>query len=783
MMQSNHDSSNYRNGNLSVPPNGNNGGTLVPLPAGGVDPMSAGAAAPAGGQMEAKALINAFRRRWFVAVTVGLFCGGTAAAAVFLLVPPEFVAESVIYIKATPTEVLAAERNPIAFDTFKKTQMFRAIGRLVLTSALSEPVENQELKKLGYKTIADLPLLKSQPFPEDWLQTKLSASGRNEEFFGIVMTNSENPEQITEIVNAVTNVYLRDVANEDKKAKQDQIKLLDEAFVRLNKQIQLSENNISKYSKRVGGTSAEATTALSMANISVMSDLQRERNQLWLELNKLRYMVGDIDKADEAPQTDETAEQKLPANFLDELVEGHEEVRAQKDLIERLEEQIVKLEDTIVDENDRQILAKRKALVTAKEELASLKVELRPVVEKQMAEAGQQTTPYSLADRMKLMRETLAKMDADLEKQKIESEQRAEDTFELDRLRTELNKFSVAAADIESRSLKIKIELDAPNRIKLERKAEVPRLKDMTSLYKKCAMAGFGVFGLLVAGIVWFEFQAKRIDSLSDVTSGLNLRIMGALPSMPSWAGNKKKPSKAKAAKSAFWHSVLTESIDATRTVLIRDANVESTRMVMVGSAISGEGKTTLSCHLAASLARVGRQTLLVDCDFRRSNVHKVFGLEAKPGLSEVLLGTATLEEAIQFPQEDGPAVLPAGDFNSQLLSALAQDGLGSIFQELRKQFEFIIVDSSPILPVTDSLMVAQHVDAVIFSIRRDISRRPKVVSSRDRLAMLGVPILGAVVIGLDGESYGYRNGYYGYGSKYGYGYQYNRTPEATTKS
>jgi Mrp family chromosome partitioning ATPase len=97
---------------------------------------------------------------------------------------------------------------------------------------------------------------------------------------------------------------------------------------------------------------------------------------------------------------------------------------------------------------------------------------------------------------------------------------------------------------------------------------------------------------------------------------------------------------------------------------------------------------------------------------------------------------------------------------SADTLRELAQDTLGPILAQLRDQFDFIIVDSSPILPVTDSLLISQWVDGVIFSIRRDISQYPKVSAACQRLAMMGIPLWGAVVIGLDQMSYGYRYAY-----------------------
>ena len=135
-----------------------------------------------------------------------------------------------------------------------------------------------------------------------------------------------------------------------------------------------------------------------------------------------------------------------------------------------------------------------------------------------------------------------------------------------------------------------------------------------------------------------------------------------------------------------------------------------------------------------------------------------------------MLRGEATLSEVVQPTSLDGLSLIPAGRINQKVLQILAQDGAGPVFDLLRDEFEFVIIDSAPILPVTDSLLIGQHVDAALFSIRRDVSRYGKVAAACQRLQTLGVPILGAVVIGLDESSYGY-SGQYRYGPYGAYGY------------
>src|SRR5690606_4466787 len=119
-------------------------------------------------------------------------------------------------------------------------------------------------------------------------------------------------------------------------------------------------------------------------------------------------------------------------------------------------------------------------------------------------------------------------------------------------------------------------------------------------------------------------------------------------------------------------------------------------------------GKTTVTCHLGNSMARAGRRTVLIDCDIRQPAVHEIFSLPLTPGLCEVLRGECDLDDVVRRVEPDGLWVVPAGEIDQAALHSLAKDGLQPIFQRLREEFDFVLADSSPILPVTDGLLVAQ---------------------------------------------------------------------------
>src|SRR5262249_13878329 len=154
----------------------------------------------------------------------------------------------------------------------------------------------------------------------------------------------------------------------------------------------------------------------------------------------------------------------------------------------------------------------------------------------------------------------------------------------------------------------------------------------------------------------------------------------------------------------------MKEAIDSIRTILLRSMGPVPYRVVMVTSAEAGEAKTTFASQLATSVAATGRKTLLVDCDFRRPSVHQMFDVPVEPGMSECLRGEADLGAAVRPTAVPGLAVLPSGRVDHEALHALGQDRGRALFERLRADYDFIVVDCCPVLPAADALVIGQFV-------------------------------------------------------------------------
>ncbi|MCG8449311.1 MAG: CpsD/CapB family tyrosine-protein kinase [Pirellulales bacterium] len=181
----------------------------------------------------------------------------------------------------------------------------------------------------------------------------------------------------------------------------------------------------------------------------------------------------------------------------------------------------------------------------------------------------------------------------------------------------------------------------------------------------------------------------------------------------------------------------------------MHDSTSRGRQVVLITSPGTLEGTTTVASHLALSLTRAGRRTLLVDGDLREPAIHKLFGMPAEDGLSEVLRSEIDVSDAVRPTNTEGLWLLPAGTCDMDAIHGLATDQLQPIFEKLREEFDFVVIDAPPVLGLADTLSIGQHVDGVILTTLRDHSEIRKVHQAAELLRSLGIRLLGSVVNGV----------------------------------
>ena len=743
MSHSNKEQSNPSNSSASEMDsrkNQSNGGELVPFPAfremGPRIPV--GLTYPAAdSSIDRKALLNALRRRWFLALSLGLIFGTAGAFGAWFLVPAPYTAYTELLIKSVPERVLFETAQPLSkFEIYKSTHMRRAKSPYVLAAALVDP------KLQGLK------LIKEQPRPREWLEEELKVESPAEEFIRISLS-SDMADGLAEIVNAVTNTYFDEVVNVENKEKSNRLNELKDVLIEQNNKLRVRRNFLKRQIKD-SHTSDPATLNLKQQmELEYFGELRKLLVQVRFDLRMAKSQLSVIDN--------ELTEGvlKLQERLVDAQIEMHPDlIKANKE-IERAEAFLTHYEGRVEADNPRLVQLK-KDVEDQKDDLEKLRIKSRTVILEDLkiqVDTNVETSEIVLRERIRTLEIEQKKLEVELEGQSERDKATGELSLELEFLRKDIAQDEEIIRQITDEVNRLEIELRADVRIIRLIEAKRPTEPNVREKYIATACSGFGMFALFFVGVVWLEFRTRRIGGMEEVTSELNLRVMGSLPNVPRSAINGS--SRRSRSRNAYWKNIVTESIDSARTMLLQEADSHGVNLVMVTSAMASEGKTTLSCHLASSLVRAGKKVLLIDGDLRWPGIHAVYEKPLFPGLGELLNGDVDFDEVIHETSQDGLWVLPAGKHDESVHQCLAQGMIDSIFHQAKQDFEFVIVDSSPVLPVSDSLMMAQHCDAVLFSIRRDVSQVMKVAAATERLDRLRVPVLGAVVIGLENNFYG----------------------------
>ncbi len=700
-----------------------------------------------------------WERRWFVLAAV-IIC--LAAAIIYLTQStPMFRSVSRIYVERSgPAVVFETQGVMMESRNYLTTQCELIDSTPVLAAA----VESGQL--------ADLKTFSASSNPVGTLKSLVSAHAGKDEIIDVHVI-SPFPDDAAQVANVVVNAYVdfhsrmkRDTAAEVLRLLQKEKAENDtELHATLEKIVAFRTENGTLSFNGDGGTLpvsqqlATLSSALTEAQLAAFEakaaydTIQAARN----EPQKLKLFIAAQQGSDTlSPDMAQTASTRNHLDLLrDGLAELEEQYTEHSPVVRSLKSKITRLEyrlsgrrdeDSVLDTRLAEVFVElaRQRWVSAKTRQESIEAALREA-QTQAEQLNIKSSEYVLLEKGLQRSERLS----DIIHSRIQELNVTEDTG----------------------ALNITI-------------LEVAQASGRPFEPKKAQVLSVGLVAGIVlgAGLAWLRDRMdQRLRSTEEIAAALGTPVLGVVPHM----SDKASPAERGTHVHRDAQSHTSEAYKTVRTAVYFGVPDGKAKSLLVTSASPGEGKSTLSSNLAIAMAQAGRRTLLIDADMRKPIQHVVHDITSETGLVNVLAGESGIDDSVTKTAIEALDLMIAGPVPPNPAELLNSQVFLDTLGELERRYDQIVIDSPPVIPVTDARILSAVCDVTILVVRADKTTRKAVEQARDALLSRGAQILGALVHDVEHPRGGYGYGYYGYGNggRYGYGYGYGSDEKRRSRS
>jgi capsular exopolysaccharide synthesis family protein len=727
---------------ITIQPSG-----IAAYPSGG-DWMSAGANDPAQNAGNGLAVVmHAIRRHLLLVLSIGLVSAATTGGLLYAFLPVKYSAEAVLQLAPVIPHVLNkgadAEQSVMnEFEVFRNDQAALMKARWVMIAALRDP----NLKGRACVRRED-----DRHNAIQWLTGAISVELPTKNT-GIIRVNATEADRddAAAMVNAVVGAYWNEVVYRDRQRRENRVSELQKIHAEKEVEVRTKREQLKRELEQIGASDEETMKARAQLAVSIYAEFQREFQQMKMEK---RSIDGKLKETEETLKV--MSEKQIPDTEIVMLLNNDPAYRDLKGRIQILQG-IGRQQDYAAAPGVKIPAGFGRAtaeLDAATKQLAQLKEEARGMVA-ESKRIALETEAQHLKSRAEIMAAQVASFEKEVEKKHIEADDVGKISISAQMMKAEVEDIERILRDAAEEQQRLTVELRSPSRVTIpgnappDRCADVPESESQGQKTFRLMVVILGSLLALCAPavcIVVWDLGKERVNSANDVSKRLKIPVIGAVPLIPAAIMRRLGDATR---KSQIWKLRFTESIDGVAARLLRKAECDQTRVVLITSALSGEGKTTLATQLAMSLARARRTTVLVDFDLRQPTLDGALGLPLGPGICEALRGEGDVMGMVQQTETECLSVITAGSWSRQVLPSLSSGVVGTVLEQLRANFDFVIIDSSPLLPIVDTRLVSQHVDSVVLAVLRDVSQGSAVLAAQEMLDAFGVRSIEAVVTG-----------------------------------
>jgi capsular exopolysaccharide synthesis family protein len=707
----------------------------------GLGPARSASSAPT---LRRRRLMQTWRHAWMVALCLGLGVGAVVARIAWQLqpVPPQFYqASSAMRVEWTHPRLNSLVGDRAKADSGERIEAMSDLlrSRSVLHSALQ------------VRPAADLQSVRDNPEEAlHRLEQGLHVESNNSQVLHLALVG-EAADELPILVNAVKSAFIKTYVEEDRRAKRSRLAELDKSYKENQKDLLKNRKELSAANTKMDGDLLDGGR---------LEEFQKQMSRAEVELVGARVRLASF----EENPLQETAT-KPDANVIEAQIERLaskdrklREMRAEAD---RLLEYIRDLERISAKPSKlpeyQDAVSDHQALLQA---IARRRRSLRPELERIIRQAGEEKAPID--NPLDVARREVALYEAQVKElgRRIKEQVSARAVIEEGRRKLasrraetveqktqEVERLQRIGQAIFAEAEALRTELNGPvAAVALDDADHAERLPvDETKGMKLAGFAGLAAFCLVVFGVSYREHLQGRIHHPDDVVHELSLTLLASTPALTERLDLFGAVLEEAQPSSAFM--MRCRAVDGLCPLVLHEAREGQARVIMVTSAMGNEGESELASLLAYRLARSGKRTLLIDADIVTPRAHEVIGESGEPGLSDVLRRQATWTDVIRPAQVSDLWLVLAGRADSSTAEAMARDEMGPLLDQLRPEYDVIVVDASAILTMAHGLQIGKQVDAAILTVRHEVSRTMLVFAAQQRLHMLGVPVLGAVYV------------------------------------
>ncbi len=593
-----------------------------------------------------------------------------------------------------------------------------------------------------------------------------------------VIVQSHNREYTRAFLETLIEEHRDEWQNVQRQARNSAGEMLERELVRLDQQIRSAEDDLIEYQRLHDIARVEARGTMES---NYLVGLMQRRNQLTTQLMLLEAQYPQLEAAnasvisDVARLTRETGNVRLVEDFPDDVVvvgerethiptgENGDESEWQRGF-QNLRVRLVQLQD---EESELAV-----ALRDDNPRLRDLRSEIQQI-ERQLATMAD-IQMRNLQDRHQALTIQLNAIEAAEYKWQARNLMASQRQAEYRRLQSMVTRLVTHYNTLYGRlhDMRVSEELKAEHFLpEAVRMRQLPVWPDPLRILMAALAGGLGSgFGLAFL----MQMVDNKIHSIKDVESGLGIPFLGGIP---YWA-NSGLESATRPIVTEEHSTGAIEAYRALRTTVLTALKNKNDKVLLITSADSREGKTLTALNMSIMVAQMGKRVLLVDMDLRRGRIHRSLGLERDPGVTDVLREGLALKTAIQKTRIENLDVAPSGsdiDDSAELLQTI---DIQKFFFSVYDDYDYIFVDTSPVLRVTDPVILAtQGIGQVLYVARVGHTPKPMLRYSLDMLK--DANILGLVMNSIEMHrisslyyAYQYPNYAY-YSNAYTYGYNY----------